>query len=87
MKRVAVAFNGGGVVAGGRADGPVPLAGGEGGLLGGAVVEAGVLGGGVSKVIFSFFISTERKGCSRLVIGWEKVVGGVLTYVFDEIVL
>ena len=87
MKRGAVAFSGGGVIAGEGAEVPVPLADGKGGVLGGAVVEAGVLGGGVSEFIFSFFISTERKGCSRLVICWEKVVGRVLKYVFDEIAL
>ena len=40
----------------------VPLAGGKGGVVGGTVLFAGVLGGGECEFIVSCFIFTERKG-------------------------
>ena len=79
MEKGAVAFNEGGVIEDARTE--VPLAGGEGGVVGGAVLGAGVLGGGEYEFIFSCFISTERKGCSRIVIGGNEVVCGVLAWV------
>ena len=54
----------------------VPLAGGKGGVVGGAVLVTGVLGGGECEFIVSCFIFTERKGCSGFGIGGLEVVCG-----------